>query len=327
MVLTLASATACAAPINSRKIPASAKWVMHFDNEKARSMKITEAVMEMVEEKVGDKGTMENEKKGARKILDFHKKLKDLKSITLFGPSEKKEHAIMVVHANYDRDEVLKLVGLKKDSRSFTYRKHTVYPVCGRRHKDSLLCFYNKKTVVGGRDLDEVFKAIDVLDGAKKVEALSSKSPLARALKPSAGSAFTAAVVDVGKMAAAKGKGRRGKMKALVGKIKSASIDMGERGGSNYCSMRVTMVDKESAEQMATVARGFKAMAFLMKGRKMPEEFGRILNSIKIQNKKEVMSVEMKVSTEDMIELIKKHAERMKHHGSWKKKWHGHRKK
>ena len=121
---------AFAGPIKLSEIPASTKWAMHVDNEAGRGSAFVKTIMDKVRDK--QKSGTKEEKEGAAKILDLYAKLADLKSVTLFGSSEKETEVVMIIKAKYDRAEVDQMIGLGKDARGFKYGKHEIHPVKGK---------------------------------------------------------------------------------------------------------------------------------------------------------------------------------------------------
>ncbi len=301
-----------AAPLRLDDLPASTKWAVHMDNEKARDMELTGALMDKVRAKAGDRNAPEKMREGAGKILKFYDRLGDLKSVTLFGPSADEKDAVMVIRARYDRSEVEQWVGISRDSRSFTYGKHKLYAIRDdRRGKDGLICFYDGTMVVGGQDIKRISRTLDVLDRKKGSRSLSGGSALGRTLKPSGGTMLVAAAVDIGAMSPA-GRGGEKKMHPLIEKIESAALEVGEDKDGDYVAMRLRMAGDEDAVKVATMARGILAMVSLMEGRKTPEELQRLLQSVSIIHKGPNVSMEMKVPTDELMEMIERHIDRMK---------------
>lgn len=321
LILTIAamiSPVAYAGPLRLEDLPASTKWAMHMDNEKARHMELTEALMDKVREKAGDRSAPEKMREGAGKILTFYDRLGDLKSVTLFGPSGDEKDAVMVIRARYDRAEVERWVGLGRDSRSFTYGKHKLFAIRDdRRDKDGLICFYDGSTVVGGQDIKRISQVLDVLDRKRGSRSLGGESVLGRALKPSGGTMLIAAAVDVGAMSPG-GRGGEKKVHPLVEKIESAAVEVGEDEDGDYVAMRLQMAGEEDAVKVATMARGILAMVSLMEDHKTPEELQRLIQSISIIHKGPNVSMEINVPTDELMEMIERHLDRMKRpRGDW----------
>lgn len=247
-LVLMVAAAAQAAPFQSKDIAADSKWVIHVDVDAIRDNYIVKKAFETCP-MLKDSG--KHFDKIREKIgIDLRK---DLHGITLYGPDAGHRHAVAIVYTSVDQKLLLEKAEKASDHK---VRKHGDFEIHswtmkhGSKSDTAAGAFYKSDAIVFAASAEGVGKAIDVLDGsAKGITALNS---------PLGGRAIAGATVII----------RAFDLPGdehcpIMKQAKSIRVAMGENGGKSFYRVRLVMKNTESAEQIKTIAEGFKAMASL----------------------------------------------------------------
>ena len=150
----MASSALAGPPVES-DIPASAKWVVHFDAEALTASRIAKGAMELIRAKDSPLP-----QKKVQKALKIWEKLADVKSLTLYGCTYDKTDAVLVAKLDYDKAEVMKLLGIR------THDGHKIYTTGGKgrhRSRKHFVCLYDATTIVASQNEDRLAEALDLL--------------------------------------------------------------------------------------------------------------------------------------------------------------------
>ncbi len=255
LILAAASFTAhaVAEPLDTGKVPENAVWVMHVDMDAARQSTVLqnmearmlkkhpnlEMVMKTVADKIG---------------LDIRK---DLHDVTVYGLDTDKKNAVMIVHADGDREKLKAMAAKAPGHKTMEHRGYTLHawthkgwgqsegkPVVGACYKDTTLIFARTKA--------QVEKAIDVLDG--KSASVGDKGPLAGRVRP--GSILVGRASEV----------HPETKFPVLKESKGFRVALGENEGMSFYRAMLEMKSAEAAEQAKTVTEGMVALGSLSFG-------------------------------------------------------------
>ncbi len=244
LVLMMAAA-AQAAPFQSKDIAADSKWVIHVDVDAIRDSYIVKKIFETCPQlkDAGKHFDMIRDKAG----IDLRK---DLHGITLYGMDGEHKHAVAIVYAKVDQKLLLEKAEKASDHKVLKHNGFEIHSWTmkhGTKSDTAAGAFYKSDAVVFASTPRLVARAIDVLDGSTKgITALDS---------PLGGRAIAGATVII----------RAFDLPAdehcqFMKQAKSIRVAMGENDGKSFYRVRLVMKSAEPAEQLKTIAEGFKAM-------------------------------------------------------------------
>lgn len=255
--LTLLAATAAVAsaePLDLGRVSAQAVWLMHADMDAARQSTV---VTRMYERAIKKHPQLETMLGMGTKMMGMDPR-KDLHDVTVYGLDTDKKNAVMIVHADANREFLEKMVEKARDHETSKHRDYTLHKWTHRGWKghggDTVVgAFFKDDMMVFARSADRVQMALDVLDG--NGQAAGSDSPLAGRTRPGSILVARAAKVDPDTKCPVlrQGEGFR--------------VAMGESEGRSFYRARLDMESAEAAELAEDVAEGLAATATLGLGK------------------------------------------------------------
>lgn len=253
-LVVAASAAASAEPLDLGRVSAQAVWLMHADMDAARESTV---VVRMYERAIKQHPQLETMLGMGTKMMGMDPR-KDLHDVTVYGLDTDKKNAVMIVHADANREFLEKMVEKARDHETMKHRDYTLHKWTQRGWKgrggDTVVgAFYKDDVMVFARSADRVEMALDVLDG--KAAAAGSDSPLAGRTRPGSILVARAAKVDPDTKCPVlrQGEGFR--------------VAMGESEGRSFYRARLDMESAEAAELAEDVAEGMAATAALGLGK------------------------------------------------------------
>ena len=156
-LLLAVSATSVAAPINQQHIPADAKWLFHADFEALRNSEMGTLIGQEIE-------------KGHQKKIEGMTALlgtvltKDLYGITLYGPDADEINAVALIHAKYNKEKLLALLGMSEKYSESSHQDQTIYHWFDEKHqRDQVGAFATEELIVISQSKAAVTKMLDTL--------------------------------------------------------------------------------------------------------------------------------------------------------------------
>jgi len=311
MTLAVSSLAFAGAPIRGQ-IPQSATWVAHFDFEAITASAAGNGLIKLIS---AEDAPVPDEH--VEKALALWKKLGDVKSVTLYGSSPAPTDAIVVANLKkYDKAEVMKMVGITGQSPTTAHGDHTIYTFVAKKKAPGAGlkrygCFYSEGVIVAGADLAKVKEVLDLLDG--KGKALDSNNPLTGMLTPAKGSFVVAAAVDVAKMVKAMGEATPEKTEAkghaaLLAKVQTARLEVGEVGQNLFGTIELTMATEEDAENVSMAVQGIRAIVMLQQNRKpdtqQAKDIIKLAQAIKIGAEGKTVTLQIQWPVADALSKI-----------------------
>lgn len=300
LLTLLIAAPVSAAGLNRHHLPEATRWVIHVDvdagwktrgGEQCQKSEKAQAAIKKVQEKTG---------------IDLGK---DLHGLTVFGTTFAPHTGVLVAYVDVDRERIAGLLKQKPGYESSKHGPHVVHKFTEHKGKPFEhtvhACLHSDGVHVFGRHLEEVTAAIDQLDGKTKSLA-GSDSPLVQDV--TAGTTILARAVG---LADAKLDTRARSLKQL----KQLSITLGEHEGQSFAKATAVAVSGEVAQQLKSVAEGFKALALLRAGDNADAK--KLIESGSLTVVDQTISLDWKASAELVQQVLKKEAE--KHRAQWQK--------
>ena len=272
---------------------AGAKWLVHIDFDAARDSKLGEHFIAQALE-------TEHAKKGLEKLHDElgMDPRKDVHGATAYGTDFTQHTGVLVVYAVADKEKLLSHLKSKPDfaeSKSAD-GSHDVYSWTenmGKGDKHTVWASFPKTGVgVMAENADNLNAALDVLGG--KGGLATSSSLLADAPK---GVIVRGAVEGLG---AAK----LPIQSPLVKQIDDVTLAIGETEGLDFVHVKVNTTGADAAKQMKSMVDGFRGMIGLQASSQ--PELQKMLNGLKVEAQDKVLSIDLKVASEDIIKAGEK---------------------
>jgi len=285
-------ASAKAAPLDVKQVPAGATWVVHVDVDAIRASTVVQKAYAQCREKHKDAVEKALAKVREHAGLDLEK---DLHGITLFGPKLGEHKGAMIVWATVDQKVISERV---KKAPDFKVTAYGPYQVASWTHKGKMGqhpaagAFWKSEATVLSDSPECVQLALDVLDGKKP--ALEAKGLLAH---PPAGATVVAHATGIAdaKLPA----------KCPVPKqIESVGLVMGESEGQSFLRVRVVTKTPEVAGQIKAIVEGGKALAQL---RHLGDAAAtKIIDQLKVSVSDKTVTVGFKAPAADVWDHIQK---------------------
>ncbi|REJ64514.1 MAG: hypothetical protein DWQ31_21540 [Planctomycetota bacterium] len=245
-----------AAPLDTERVPADVKWLVHIDFDALRDSEMGQKLA----------GPFLSHRGPGAKIRKLQQELgidltADLHSVTLYDTRFQRHHGLMQIRTNnLDQGRLLsKLREKHPDAAATDYRGHAIHTwVVGEGRKfahEMSGCFHGEDTLLLSRDTDVLKRTIEVLDGAG--ESLPVDAELAAATVGG-----TILSMNVNGMVPREFPFRSPVMR----QTKRLFMTVGESEGEVRMRAHLEANSSDTAENLATVVEGFRAMGMLRHG-------------------------------------------------------------
>lgn len=148
-----------ATPLNPDHVPDRANWFLHADLDQLRDTSVGGLMMEEVEKKHG------KQLRAVKRMFSLNP-FSDLHGVTLWGPGEK-DQAAVVIKASFDREHLTDLISAAKDHETSAHHEQTVHSWKDDKEeaKTQHGAFFGEDLVVISEQKQLVLHTLDVLDG------------------------------------------------------------------------------------------------------------------------------------------------------------------
>jgi hypothetical protein len=294
--LVATASIASAEPLDLGRVPAKAVWMMHADLDAAREATVVKQMMERAVKKHPQLETMLG--MGAKMMgMDVRK---DLHDVTVYGLDTDKKNAVMVVHADANREFLEKMVEKARDHKTMKHRDFTLHQWMHKgwksREGDTVVgAFFKDDVLVFARSADRVELALDVLAG--KAEAVAGDSPLAGRTRPGSILVGRAVAIDPDTKCPVLKQGR------------GYRVALGENDGMSFYRARLEMESDEAARQAEAVTEGFVALGKLRFGDE--ERVMKLIDGVETVISGSTCSIAWDAKADDVWVVAEKMAEKM----------------
>jgi len=293
---------AMSAPPDAKFIPADSQWLVHFDFEVMKSSTLGTKVRDEILKQ--QKAVRDLQQLRDLVGLDL---LEDVHSATFHGNQFVPGRGAVVLYADLDYARIVPQLRARFKYEASSYDGHTLHSctaLAGDR-KTTIGCFAKPGVFVFGQHLDDLKKALDVVDGKRPCLAVDS---LLLSGVPS-GTFFQAKATGLDKIEKTAPGGKNPFNSPIVQHVELLCVAGGEEGDQVFANIRVMTKDAESAQQMGRIARGFQALALMDK--KLDDEKRKMLRSITITTEDRTVTIEIRGGVEDVLELIEKQSKKL----------------
>jgi hypothetical protein len=295
-LVAAAASVASAEPLDLGRVPAKAVWMMHADMDAARESTV---VKRMVERAMKKHPQLETMLGMGSKMMGMDPR-KDLHDVTVYGLDTDKKNAVMVVHADANREFLEKMVEKARDHETTKHRDYTLHQWThkgwkGRAGETVVGAFFKDDVMVFARSADRVEMALDVLDG--KVESVDGDSPLAGRTRPGSILVGRAVAIDPDTKCPVLKQGR------------GYRVAMGENEGESFYRARLEMDSEEAARQAEAVTEGFVALGKLRFGDE--PQVMKLIDGVETTTSGSTSSIAWNAKADDVWTVAEKIAEKM----------------
>jgi len=247
VTVALTLARAGAGPIEPKRIPDNAAWVVHLDVERLKQTDLGKFLLEQM--KTPD---AERQLAAARTVFDFDPR-ENLLTLTLFGSDFKNPAAVALVQGKFDAERLATLAGGQPNYQRSDYAGAAVHQWDDRNNGRTMFAaFPADGWVAAGSDLDALKAALDVL--AARKPSLASKPgsflPAPSNNLPMLTVALSMANAELGADAP-----------PAVKEARSGALTISELAGEVSLDVAIEFANVERAAQVRDMAAGFVAMA------------------------------------------------------------------
>jgi hypothetical protein len=293
-----------------------AVWVAHLDVEAMLDSKLGEAML----------GTLD-ENEHAERLEAFIEKCgfdptEDLISITLWGRSYSPASGVAVVRAEVNRKKLLKLLDDVKNHTTFEHGEHTIHQWQQKpEHKGDdgtrFGAFHGKDITVFARTRAEIEHALAVLDGKADSQADIDEEHRVLGNAPE-GAWLVGGAVDI------KMPEHLPHHAAVLKKVRSAYMAMGETRGQVYFDLDLGFDSARTAKQLRQMGQGMLAMGAMHLDRLEDEDkelphWAPLVRNTEIGGRDETISMSISMAADRIIEMAEEAAEHR--HGGHGRHW------
>lgn len=240
-----AVASVVADPLDTARVPADSKWVIHIDMDAAKKSKSWKELYDrlLLQGEFVEKVTELEQLFNASFPDDIH-------GITLYGPTFGEKDGVVLIHADVGRKQVEQMLTL---APGYSSTRHGDYQVLSWDDKGKINFggFFSDSVFLIGQDKDRVGAVFDVL--ANKAASLKGDANLVKGAK--GGVMFYVAGDELAKL-----RQMQAVRSPLLAQMKSAWIGLVEDKDDLVLKLNVQANDAATAQKMQQAAEGLRAL-------------------------------------------------------------------
>ncbi|PWU08078.1 MAG: hypothetical protein C5B50_30395 [Verrucomicrobia bacterium] len=297
-VLLGAALNSHATPLHRADVAAQPVWVAHLDVDRLRPTALGQHILS------------EAQKPEAAARLDVFQNMSgidprtQIHGLTLYGTGNSRDNPVMVVYADFDAAKLTTMAKAAKDSRSSTYKDHTIYNWVegheksgkGERAEKRVYAAIAGSRVIFGQREDAVSAALDVLDG--KAQNLDKSAAF-----PELGGPGDTSFIEA---AASKLDVPESNPNAAVLRLsKSVRFQVGEADQKVTATLTLEANSEDVANNITSIVQGFTG---LMKSRQDRPEAVKLGEAIAIKRDGPRVVATLSLPSSDALQMLKEHS-------------------
>ena len=249
-LIAATAAVAVADPFEAKTVPADAKWVVHLDVDAIAAS----AFWPLIEQKINADTNLQNGLQQFEMMAGMMVP-QDLHAVTLYGRGFDGADVVIIAKARANQRQLLTML---QANPSFASAPHGSHQIISWEDKGKVIhgAFFSSDRAVIAQSNENVGKALDILDG--KGEALKAGSALALPT----GTGMLAGLASDSVTSLAKKPENQGN--PVFANLTSACITLTEQAGTVTAKGAFGTADEARAQQLKTVADGFKALGVML---------------------------------------------------------------
>lgn len=293
VLLSAVSSVAMAEPLDTKAVPATAKWVMHVDADALTDS----AAWKTIEPKLREdpkyvKGVGDIERIFQVNLQD------DLHSVTLYGSSFRREDAVVIVQAKLDRERAAMLLSFNEGYSKEQAGSRTIH-TWAEEGRQNFGAFTSNDRFVVALSSAKVAAALDVLENKGEVETLKSD-----ALTPSKGSGTAGLIFFVAGDEIASLATENTAQSPLFKQLKTASFAVTTASEGLRVGGKLVAADVDTAKNIVSLADGARALVSLNATDENLTLLGRLTTSAKVVADGSTVTLDWPVSSQAIGELL-----------------------
>lgn len=238
-----------AGPLDARRVPDNAVWVVHIDVERLKETEMGKFLLEEL-----SKPETEQKIAAARTVFDFDPR-KDLQTVTLFGTDLKNPSAVVLAQGRFDPERLITLAGGQNNYQRSDYAGLVIHQWDDEKSgRPMYAAFPAAGWIAAGPEPAALKAALDVLGERKP-----SMASRANSFLPKAGNNLPVLIAAVSTAGAA----MPDDAPPAVKDARSGALILSELAGEVSLDLAVEFGDAERAAQVRDMVAGFIAMATL----------------------------------------------------------------
>jgi len=299
--LLLFSGAVLAGKLETSRVSAKARWVVHLDVEGMLASQFGQHILKEIEARGKQKDIA-----AFTGVFGFDP-TKDLRGITLWGETYEPDGGVGVIKGKFDKDKLLGLIAENAGHREakyddYTLKRWTQKPENALDDGVRWGTFWSDDVVLITRDQKVLENAIDTLKNSTATMAGQTGGLLAREV--SKGAFLGIAATDIKSAAAA------AKKPELARKLEAGFAEVGEADGTMFLSISVTAVTETDGQEFRQMLQGMLAFAKMslrsLEGNEQPLPFwAPFVRAVTVGGTGGTVSISVKLSTAEVIPMMK----------------------
>ncbi|MCK5004866.1 MAG: hypothetical protein KAS21_07250 [Candidatus Aminicenantes bacterium] len=273
--------------LQKKYIASDTKWVIHLDFKAFIKTRLWDSIYDEKKIKIDHKN------KDLLNELNFNI-LKDLYSVSVYGVDKGDKNAVVLINGDFDRKKIIKRLESEEKPEISKYGNFKVY----HWDDDDFGAFVNNNLLVITHSRVNMEYALDVIKGKKPN---FKGSDLSKRMREIPGNSILFALAgDLSKLV-----GKHNKSPIMINKAKMALFLAMEQNSDMRLSLKLQTESIEAAKNIMQIGNGLLALARMSKKDMRGKE--KIINSIQISSKGNIVEAKMFIPSDFIIDNIDKH--------------------
>lgn len=233
--------------LNPRNLPATTQWVFHMDVELGKNTQLRT----LIETNIRNNEQVLNQIRRYEK-LSGSDLLKDLRDVTLYGPNQQDNEAVVLIHGTINKEQILNTLTTWADN--FTTSTYKDYQILSWRERTRTVyaCIFDPTFIALSQSQKRIEEQLDLQD--KKTEALLATSPVIANAK-------TGQIIYIGGERLASLASQVQPPNPMLNQMDTGWISISEKGPDIVLQSAVTAITEQGAQQLFQSLKGFQAVA------------------------------------------------------------------
>ncbi len=284
---TLSSPNISGESLQTKLVPAEAKWLIHIDVEKFAQTELKQLLGKNFEHDIG------REIMGIEKItgIDF---FSDISAVTVIGMNHDNDEPVVAISGSLDKTHLLGMLKEKESPDEINYGSFLIYNL----DDDGYGVFAGDNLLIISENQSGLEKVLDTFSGKEKN---FSGFPLERQLRALSKDTFLVAAAENVSELLDEDDDDFGAL--ILQKTKSAFFSANEQNGKVKLQLDLQTDSPETATNMESMVTGLKA--FLFMNDKIDPEW-EIIKSLKVSTRGATVVLESQGAVKELLNLLMK---------------------
>lgn len=296
----LLSSVVWAGVLDTSKVSAKAKWVVHLDIKGLLASELGQHILDEIEARGH-----------AEKIAEFAEKVgfdptKDLRGVTLWGETCEADGGVAVIQGDIDKEKLLALAAENEEHKEAEYGEYVLQHWVQKpenRHDDGVRwgTFWANDVLLITRDRKVLENAIDTLNN--EAATMAGQAVASFDVEASEGAFLMMAAKDFQVPA------KRGHKAAMLRKLAGGFLELGEVDGTMFLNVSVTALEEADGEEFMRSLQGMLAFAKMSLRRceeteQAPPHWAPFVQAVTIDGEGATVRLNVEMATADVVEML-----------------------